>query len=153
MIKSTLMFTAALLLLGVAAPARAGEGCCPHASAKPALMKGQARAPRPHLDLAPGAMILRHFERVQPPLTDTQKEQIKKLAEETRAKMQAAQSPEERRAIHMDMRKTITTTILTEQQRASLRPRGKGPGMASGMHKAPLPPAQGTHPAPPPSAE
>lgn len=155
MIKSTLMFTLALLLLGVAATAFAGEGCCPDASAKPAKMKGHALGPRPQPGMEPGAMILQHLERVQPPLTDAQKEQIKKLAEETRAKIQAAQSPEERRAIHMDMRKTIMKTILTEEQRASLRPRGKGPGMGMGMgkHKGPKPPAEGTEPPPPPPVE
>lgn len=151
---SPLICTAAVVLLGMAASAFAGEGCCPEQSAKPANMKGQALGPRPQSGMEPGAMILQHFEKVQPPLSDAQKEQIKKLAEQTRAKIMAAKTPEERRAIHMDMRKTIVNTILTEEQRASLPYHGKGP--RARWRKAPMPPlpppppAEGMQPPPPP---
>ena len=135
---SPLICTAAVVLLGMAASAFAGEGCCPEQSAKPANMKGQALGPRPQSGMEPGAMILQHFEKVQPPLSDAQKEQIKKLAEQTRAKIMAAKTPEERRAIHMDMRKTIVNTILTEEQRASMPYHGKGP-RAQGAPRVPPP--------------
>jgi|GEM_PF-5616643 len=154
MIKSIFIFAVAVLLTGMAASGFAGEGCCPEQSAKPARMKGLALGPRPQPGMEPGAMILRHFENLQPPLTDKQKEQIEKLAEETRAKITAAQTPEERRALHMDMRKTIVKTILTDEQRASLPYHGKGP--RARWRKPPVPPVpppppvEGVQPPPPP---
>ncbi|MCX7848025.1 MAG: hypothetical protein N2595_08365 [bacterium] len=108
--------------------------------------------PPPRLD----AFVLRFLDHVQPPLTDEQRAQIKKLTEETHAKMQAAQSPEERRTLHMQLRKTIMQTVLTEEQRASLPRMRRRPGMGPGMgkHKGPQPPAEGAAPPPtPPDAQ
>lgn len=138
MIKSTLIFTAALLLLGLAATAFAGEGCCPDPSAKPATIKGHALGPRPQPGMEPGAMILQHLERVQPPLTNTQRDKIKNLAEDIRAKLHAAKTHAERHALRMQLHKTVIETILTDEQRASLAaqrpplPPGPRPGMEHG---------------------
>jgi Spy/CpxP family protein refolding chaperone len=160
MIKSTLFFTLALVLVCAAATAFADE--CGQSPEGKAHKHGKLQGPG-----APGGptgdMMLKHLERVQPPLTDAQKEQVKKLAEETRAKMAAATTPEERRDLAMTMRKTVMETILTDEQRGSL-PRmgqgqgkgagaGMGMGMGKGRGKGPKPPAEGTQPPPPPPAE
>lgn len=121
--------------------------------------RASLRARAPHVPPGPSPTpgighaqpIFRFFERVQPPLTDVQREQIAKLSAEARPKLHNAQSPQERRAIHAQLRKTIMQTVLTEEQRASLREQRKHYRKRMHKHEAPHPPAEA--PTPPAATE